>query len=359
LKINSEILGKERKILIYTPWEYDHMPDSRFEVIYVFDAQARQYFDNVHSTYAFLNQDRFPMIVVGIVSEERNKDFLPESENPGTYEHYGGYLGNAGLFLSFINNELVPYIEKNYRTLPKRIAVGHSNGATFITYCLLHDPALFDAYITISPNFAYDEEQMVKKLQNFDPGRLKSRKFFYMCNSNEGEKWVIARGKVIRLFESARFKKKFVFVNQDFSATENHSTVFPLGVFYGLKHYLNDQFFNASNLIAYYSDLYKSNLVRFTPDELNQIGYNFFYSGQTAEALKILLWANQLFPDDLNLYDSIGEMYQNLDNKPEAMKYYNMFKQKLNQRKSSMPEEEYKRLKKNIDGRLSYLKSMN
>ncbi len=98
--------------------------------------------------------------------------------------------------------------------------------------------------------------------------------------------------------------------------------------------------------------------MRFTPGELNQIGYDFFYSGKTEEALNILLWANELFPDDLNLYDSIGEIYQHLNNKAETMKYYNLFKQKLNRRKSSLPAEEYEKLKKSVDDRLNYLKPM-
>lgn len=360
LNIHSKVFGAERKVLIYTPWEYNNVPNSRFEVIYVFDAQARQYFDNVHSTLAFLNNDQFPMIVVGVVSEERNRDFLPKNEFPETYKHFGGYLGNADKFLDFIGNELMPYIDSNYRTLPKRIAVAHSNGATFLMYCLTQKPELFDAYLAISPNWAYDKEQPVRRLAQFDINRLRTTKFIYMCNANEGnywKDWVPAREKAIALLKADSTSDKIVFENQDFSSTENHSTVFPIAVFNGLKKYLNYQFFDADNLIAYYAGLRAKKLIDFTPDQLNQIAYDFSYSGKTKAAIKILLWANRLFPENLNLYDSLGEMYQKSDSSSEAMTYYKLFREKLEQKKDSLSADEYDKLKKGNQERIKFLEA--
>lgn len=360
LNIHSKVFGAERKILIYTPWEYNNVPNSRFEVIYVFDAQAREYFDNVHSTLAFLNNSQFPMIVVGIVSEERNRDFLPKNEFPETYKHFGGYLGNADKFLNFISNELVPFIDTNYRTLPKRIAIAHSNGATFLMYCLTQKPELFDAYLAISPNWAYDKEQPVRRLAQFDLNRLRTTKFIYMCNANEGNQWkdwVPAREKAIALLKTDSSSSKIIFENQDFSATENHTTVFPIAVFYGLKKYLNYQFFDASNLIAYYTTLMDKKLIDFTPDQLNQIAYDFSFNGKTKEAIKILLWANTLFPENLNLYDSLGEMYENSDSSSKAMSYYTQFREKLEQQKKVLTTDEYNKLKKGNQERIQHLEN--
>jgi len=82
-----------------------------------------------------------------------------------------------------------------------------------------------------------------------------------------------------------------------------------------------------------------------SPDEVNQFGYNFFNVHKTPNALKVLLWANQIFPDDLNLYNSVGEMYEHLDNKKEAIYYYTLFESKLEEQKDGLDPEEYEYLK--------------
>ncbi|MFD0796846.1 hypothetical protein ACFQZJ_05200 [Maribacter chungangensis] len=57
----------------------------KFDVIYVFDAQAREMFNVVHSTIQFLDGQEYAFIVVGIESpfneeplQHRNIDLLPK-----------------------------------------------------------------------------------------------------------------------------------------------------------------------------------------------------------------------------------------------------------------------------------------
>jgi predicted alpha/beta superfamily hydrolase len=47
----------------------------------------------------------------------------------------------------FIKSEVVPYVEKNYRTSGSRILAGQSFSALFALYSFLKEPALFDAYL--------------------------------------------------------------------------------------------------------------------------------------------------------------------------------------------------------------------
>lgn len=356
LSINSAILNEKRKLVVYIPADYVYDSSKKCEVIYVFDAQAREIFDMVTATMAFKNNGICPMIVVGVISSDRNKDFLSSNEYKETADTYHGHLGNADNFLNFISTEVIPLVDKSYRTLPKRIAIGHSNGGTFITYCLLKQPALFDAYISISPNLGYDKMQFVKRFQKFNPKNLNSEKFFYTCNSKgypeEGD-WITARNQITNIFRREPFKQKIHFENDDFSATETHWSVFQIGVLNGLKDYFNYQYFNTDNLIKYYNTLYKQNLINLNPQNTNQLAYNFFYTGKVDDALKILFWANQLFPHDLNLFDSIGEMYQNLNKKDQARKYYLLLDQKIEEQKQSLKPDDYQQLKKGVQDRLS------
>ena len=66
---------------------------------------------------------------------------------------------------------------------------------------------------------------------------------------------------------------------------------------------------------------------------------------------------NELFPEDLNLYSSIGEMYQKQNNKSEALKYYKLCKEKLEQHKDSFTKEQFEDLKKGIDYRIGLLEN--
>ncbi|WP_417888185.1 alpha/beta hydrolase-fold protein [Zunongwangia sp.] len=55
------------------------------------------------------------------------------------------------------------------------IAVGHSLGASFVLYSLCEKPNLFQNYIAISPNLAYDNEKIAKALIDFDYKKLKNK----------------------------------------------------------------------------------------------------------------------------------------------------------------------------------------
>ncbi|GGZ61937.1 hypothetical protein [Mesonia mobilis] len=76
LKIDSKVLGEERELIVSVPIDYKES-NRKYEVIYVLDAQEIKFFDAVKNTIDFQNYNLVPMIVVGIVSSNRNQDFLP------------------------------------------------------------------------------------------------------------------------------------------------------------------------------------------------------------------------------------------------------------------------------------------
>jgi predicted alpha/beta superfamily hydrolase len=133
LKIQSKSLNQEREILIYTPNDYDWRVNEYFNVIYVFDAQNREFFDYTSSIVSFLSDASKSFIVVGITSPynekldySRRNDFLPNIESEEYKKQAGNYYGNADNFLNYVETEVVTYINSNYRTIKQNIAVGHS-----------------------------------------------------------------------------------------------------------------------------------------------------------------------------------------------------------------------------------------
>ncbi len=248
--IQSKVLNQEREILIYTPVDYDWRTNEYFNVIYVFDSQNREFFDYTNSIISFLTDGNKSFVVVGITSTfnekldySRNNDLLPVLETENSKNRYGKYSGNADNFLSYVESEVIPYVNSKYRTLNQNIAVGHSLGASFILYSLLENPNLFQNYISISPNLAYDEDKLSKELTNFDYTKIKKPTFIYVSNANEGieywKEWKPAREKVYSFFKDS-LKDKNITVEIDEFPNNNHWNTFPPSLNNALEFYFKN-----------------------------------------------------------------------------------------------------------------------
>lgn len=157
--IQSDILKQNRKISVFLPAGYE-AGDEKFPVVYVLDADGRDQHIVPTARFLFVNNKMPRVIVVGVFNIDRNHDFLPDSSQNATTG------GGANNFLKFFKNELIPYIDKNFKTEAFKVLVGHSYGGVFVMHTLLNDPDLFDAYIAIDPSFWYKDRMQVKSAQN-------------------------------------------------------------------------------------------------------------------------------------------------------------------------------------------------
>lgn len=194
IKLNSKELNQTREIMVYTPNAYEHNPYTLFNVIYVFDAQNREFFDYASSIANISKNAGQGTIVVGIKATfimgefkgkktwvyARNSDFLPS-----TTKRLAGRKGNMENFYKYVKNEVIPYVESNYRVFPQRMAVGHSLGASFLLYAMTESPDIFDNYVAISPNMKYDNNFILNRLKSLYINTLHSKKYFYMSHADE------------------------------------------------------------------------------------------------------------------------------------------------------------------------------
>lgn len=141
MRLPSKVLGETRVIHISTPPNY-RVAKRRYPVVLLLDGQARPFFDlAVAATGYDLTGDMhdFAMpaqIVVGVEQGDRGSD-----------------LGrNDVAFTRFLREELLPYLDREYRTLPFRTLIGHSLGGRFALLTLCRAPTLFSATIAISPS---------------------------------------------------------------------------------------------------------------------------------------------------------------------------------------------------------------
>ena len=140
VRITSKILGEERVVHVSLPLNYG-VARRRYETIYLLDGHVRQFFDITVAAAAYdvigdLLHDYAtpPQIVVGVDQIDRGAD-----------------LGrNQELFTRFLVEELVPYIDKEFRTNRYRTLIGHSLGGRFALTTFCRAPGVFPAVIAIS-----------------------------------------------------------------------------------------------------------------------------------------------------------------------------------------------------------------
>src|SRR5438874_8576074 len=168
IQLQSKILKESRSLLISKPPEYDSSTD-RYPVLYLLDGET--HFQYTSAVVKFLaDDDRMPgMIVVGIDSEDtkhRTHDLTPPSSDE-TDNRFSPGNGGADVFLSFMADELVPFIDKTYRTRPYRLLVGHSFGGLFAIYALIKKPHLFNAYVAADPSLYWNKGAVVAEAERF------------------------------------------------------------------------------------------------------------------------------------------------------------------------------------------------
>ncbi|MFC2079872.1 alpha/beta hydrolase [Bacteroidota bacterium] len=177
IDVHSYILNENRRIYYYTP--NDIISTDSVIFLYLLDGE--------YSGYRYKKlQNEFPnkqIIGVGILNTNRRRDMLPVEQ--------------PGIFLEFIEKELIPEVESNYQ-VKRRIIFGHSLAGGFVINSMIQSPGLFDKYIASSPTPIMDfvDSDIYMKL-DID---LNKNILFYFSNGSKDMRQV--RKWTLRLNES-------------------------------------------------------------------------------------------------------------------------------------------------------------
>jgi predicted alpha/beta superfamily hydrolase len=319
--IQSKVLNEERNLLVYLPDGYNLIATSEYPVIYLLD--GGYHFLHASGITQFLSGLGVmpPAIVVGIINVDRGRDFTP---TPDPKKQKGG---GADKFMSFIQDELMPYITNTYRTQPYNILVGHSLGGTFATYAFLNNPDLFDGYISISPYLGWDDGLLVKQASE----KLKpnySNKFYYMTLGNEPE-YLASVEKFSQIIKTASpTGLTFTF---EYMKDESHNSIPHLSMYYGFGSIYDGWKIPDSKYkegLASIDAHYKLLTDKFgyeikTPEYIvNLLGYQYLGNKEYDKAIEVFKENVKRYPNSANVYDSLGEAFEKNSNYAEAEKNY-------------------------------------
>ncbi len=314
LSITSDILNEERQLLIHLPANYEQS-GAQYPVLYLLDGDG--HFHHVTGIVEFLSRiNRMPqMIVVALPNTDRTRDLTPPrmQDTTDTLPTAGG----ANTFLKFISNELMRFVEENYRTEPFRVLVGHSFGGLFAVNAMLTSPQIFDAYIACSPSLWWDNRRLVHETETFLQSPAAANKFLFGSLGNEPERLRAPAEAFVQVLQNhapESFRWQFRFMENEDHGSTPHRTIYD-----GLEALYVDwrmpaEVAQSENLDAY-DDHYKALSERFgyeirTPENvINQLGYRLLGQQKFAEAIRVFEANVQRYPESANVYDSLADGY--------------------------------------------------
>ncbi|MEW6998763.1 alpha/beta hydrolase-fold protein [Colwelliaceae bacterium BS250] len=143
-QITSKITDKVQKYWLHLPQDYKENNPFGYPVMYLYD--GNYLLNHTAAMTEFLNGSMPNLIIVGIESQNRNKDLTPDFPDKTNMP-----LTTKNPFFNYIEKELIPHINSTYNTADYRIVAGHSLGGLAVLHNLINQPSLFNAHFAFSP----------------------------------------------------------------------------------------------------------------------------------------------------------------------------------------------------------------
>lgn len=196
---------------------YISLPDGyaesvkKYPVLYLLDADVSFGMAASIARYLQFGQTIPELIIIGIGygalkrsgGNLRSRDYTISNRpnRPGS--------GGAPKFRTFLQEELIPYIDDEFRTNPDdRTINGYSSGGLFVLYTLFTEPDLFNRYIIGSPHLSWDnfriftvQEDAFNSIDDID-----ARLFMSVGSEESQETYFEPIDKMVTLFEEKGYE---------------------------------------------------------------------------------------------------------------------------------------------------------
>ena len=241
-RIVSKENGVAYRLYVALPHDYA-AGGKRYPVVYALDADYSFFIARNIADHLAERSHLREVIVVGVAYDgerkyrlNRTRDYTPTFSPTGGYgPEYQKVSGGGPKFRSFLERELIPFVDRSYATLKgERCLVGHSYGGLFATWTLFSRPALFNRYVIVSPSLWYDGGMMLGHERAFAAKDRTLAARVYMA-SGASEDPVMA-ADLRRLAAQVRTRGyRGLALDADVLADETHNSIFPRALSNGLR----------------------------------------------------------------------------------------------------------------------------
>lgn len=243
--IKSEITNKDYLIHMSFPKNYSIQDSIKYPVLYVLDGKSTfGYFESSYIDFEKIED----VILVGISHKvngmkskiNRFNDYTPyrdtitdkRIEKKFNVEKGSVQTGGAIKFLECLKKEIVPFIEKHYKTNSDRGISGHSLGGLFTAYCFLNSDNYFTRFGINSPSFQLNEEMFLEpaidKFTNNKTWSIEPTKVFISTGENEIPMMVSNMIKFSLYLKKTNYEN--IEMNRKIYRNESHTSVIPFSL---------------------------------------------------------------------------------------------------------------------------------
>ena len=349
--IYSKVLNEKRTIRVHVP-EGDK--NQRYPVLYILDGE--EHFQSAVAISEQLSGLIPPMIVVGINNmghSFRERDLTPCKVNPSILVNAGDakLSGGGEVLFSFMEKELMPYIDSKCPTASYRIISGHSLGGLAVINAFFNHANLFNAYIALDPSLWWDQQKWIKKYEGeMSKHDFKNKSLFVgIANNIPPGKDTISILKDTDIAIAAVTKAVIPFVHflrdskpaglrwsSKFYRTETHGTVELISEYDALRFlfdfypFRTSQFsghpeLNEDSVLAAHYKMVSEKMgytVLPTENSVNELAYSCMGNHKMAEAYKLFIRNTVYYPNSANAFDSLGDYYIAADDKQKAIEAF-------------------------------------
>ena len=342
----SKILNEERKIWVYTPGGNPLFAAQKYPVVFLLDGEGHFYsvMGMIQQLSEVNGNTVLPqMILVGIANTDRTRDLTPTHVSTSPEIPDTNFLKTSGggeKFTSFIEKELIPYVDSLYPAAPYRILIGHSFGGLMVMNTLVNHTKLFNAYISLDPSMWWDNKKLLDQTKSVLTEKDLSGTTLYLAVANTMESYLdtttvkkdtsTSTRHIRSVLELSRYLDKNPQNNLKYSwkyyKDDDHASVPLLAEYDAFRFIYNfykpdiqiDQMrkssFNVDSMIRKYSQVLTDNFgyKSFAPEPfINRLGYMFMANKQYDKAFSSFKLVNEFYPESANGYDSMGELLMN------------------------------------------------
>lgn len=352
----SNTLRESREIYIQIPDDYHNNIEKQYPVAYILDGEV--FLPTVKDVFNYYSGGFMPeMILVGISNTKHRIRDLTTSKITSNYGMpYNEENGEAINFVKFIEKELIPYVESQYRVTDYKTLIGHSYGGLFTVYALLNYPSLFSNYIAIDPSLDWDNQKLLneanEKLSSYNyqgkslfmslGGQLHMQDPDVTIDNvmkDESNFTLFARSNLAFSEIVKQNKNNGLFFDWKFYPRDLHGTIaFPsimdglISVFewFQMENTYKINSFDTSieelaNIIKFREEKLKTHFgysVPPYPEELlNMSGYMNMDMEQMEKAKMYFDFTIKYYPESANAYDSMADYYERNGDNQSAIKF--------------------------------------
>lgn len=241
VKISPSINVEETpNITVALPPSYKTDTTKRYPVLFVLDGVANGELVNGMIHRLQLSKGSNEHIIVGVTSSNRLRDFAPTvNKDPR------GPVGEGGggdKFLDFLESELIPTINKAYRTNNYNVIAGHSVAGLLVIHSFQSRPYLFQGHLAFSPAVWWGERETLQATKKYVSTAKHIQNYLYMDIGSEG-------GEMRQVYDSlvqTILRNRNIDLNVRFDEFEHETHDFTMAA--GLYNALKGLFLHQQNL---------------------------------------------------------------------------------------------------------------